>query len=76
MGNAGHSKSLPGTPNIYNHGPAVTYKSISKKRSAYVDCRNQKELENIFQIMDLMLIVEIKRREKNNIIDYADFNYL
>ena len=32
MGNVCHSKSLPGTPNFWNHGPEVTYKQIFKKR--------------------------------------------
>ena len=35
MGNAGHSQSLPGSPNFKNHGPAVTYKQISKKRPVH-----------------------------------------
>ena len=35
MGNVSHSKSVPGTPNFWNHGPAVTYKQIFMKRPAH-----------------------------------------
>ena len=43
MGNVGHSKSLPGTPNFWNHGPAVTYKQIFKKRPG---CRSKEVQRN------------------------------